>query len=130
MALAVPQMIGLLAGGGIVTVWGQYVSSRETFPARQGLTVLVQMPVILFAQVLCAIGSGLLTTLRTDTSTALWGTYLALTGLGLGLGVNVPHIAIQAVMKTSVLSHWHDAQLTEIRIILLRDNDIFIANGI
>ncbi|KAL9018649.1 MAG: hypothetical protein Q9185_004060 [Variospora sp. 1 TL-2023] len=24
MALAVPQMIGLLAGGGIVTVWGQY----------------------------------------------------------------------------------------------------------
>ncbi|KAL8969893.1 MAG: hypothetical protein Q9197_004104 [Variospora fuerteventurae] len=92
MALAVPQMIGLLAGGGIVTVWGQY------------------MPVILFAQVLCAIGSGLLTTLRTDTSTALWGTYLALTGLGLGLGVNVPHIAIQAVMKT--------------------DNDIFIANGI
>ncbi|KAI4139613.1 MAG: hypothetical protein LQ341_004154 [Variospora aurantia] len=102
MALAVPQMIGLLAGGGIVTVWGQYVSSRETFPARQGLTVLVQMPVILFAQVLCAIGSGLLTTLRTDTSTALWGTYLALTGLGLGLGVNVPHIAIQAVMKTAL----------------------------
>ncbi|KAL8982245.1 MAG: hypothetical protein Q9177_005332, partial [Variospora cf. flavescens] len=112
MALAVPQMIGLLAGGGIVTVWGQY------------------MPVILFAQVLCAIGSGLLTTLRIDTSTALWGTYLALTGLGLGLGVNVPHIAIQAVMKTSVLSHWHDAQLTEIGITLLRDNDIFIANGI
>lgn len=26
MSLAVPQMIGLLAGGGIVTVWGQYVS--------------------------------------------------------------------------------------------------------
>lgn len=25
MSLAVPQMIGLLAGGGIVTVWGQYV---------------------------------------------------------------------------------------------------------
>ena len=25
MALAVPQMIGLLAGGGIVTAWGQYV---------------------------------------------------------------------------------------------------------
>ncbi|MCJ1342376.1 hypothetical protein MMC31_000558 [Peltigera leucophlebia] len=92
MSLAVPQMIGLLAGGGIVTLWGQY------------------MPVILFAQVLCAIGSGLLTTLRTETSTSLWATYMVLTGLGLGLGVNVPHIAIQAVMKT--------------------DNDIFIANGI
>lgn len=25
MALAIPQMVGLLAGGGIVTVWGEYV---------------------------------------------------------------------------------------------------------
>ena len=25
MSVAVPQMIGLLAGGGIVTLWGQYV---------------------------------------------------------------------------------------------------------
>lgn len=58
------------------------------------------MPVVLFAQVLCVIGSGLLTTLQTDTSTAKWATYMVLTGLGLGLGVNVPHIAIQAVMET------------------------------
>jgi len=58
------------------------------------------MPVILFAQLLCGIGSGLLITLNTDTSTAKWATYMALTGLGLGLGVNVPHIAIQAVMET------------------------------
>jgi hypothetical protein len=58
------------------------------------------MPVILFAQLVCAIGSGLLVTLKTDTSTAKWATYLVLTGLGLGLGVNVPHIAIQAVMET------------------------------
>ena len=58
------------------------------------------MPVILFAQLLCGIGAGLLTTLRTDTSTTLWAVYMVLTGLGLGLGVNVPHIAIQAVMET------------------------------
>ncbi|CAG8953636.1 hypothetical protein HYFRA_00010095 [Hymenoscyphus fraxineus] len=92
MALAIPQMVGLLAGGGITTKTGHY------------------MPVILFAQVLCVIGSSLLITLKTDTSTAKWATYLVLTGLGLGLGVNVPHIAIQAVMET--------------------DNDIFLANGI
>ncbi|EPE30603.1 MFS general substrate transporter [Glarea lozoyensis ATCC 20868] len=92
IALAIPQMIGLLAGGGITTKTGHY------------------MPVILFAQVLCAIGAGLLTTLTTNTPTAKWATYLVLTGLGLGLGVNVPHIAIQAVMET--------------------DNDIFLANGI
>ena len=92
ISLAVPQMIGLLAGGGITTATGHY------------------MPVILFAQVLCGIGSGLLTTLRTSTSTVKWAVYMVLTGLGLGLGVNVPHIAVQAVMKT--------------------DNDIIIANGI
>ncbi|EHK98250.1 hypothetical protein M7I_6017 [Glarea lozoyensis 74030] len=45
-----------------------------------------------------------------DTEFSKWATYLVLTGLGLGLGVNVPHIAIQAVMET--------------------DNDIFLANGI
>ena len=92
ISLAVPQMIGLLAGGAITTATGHY------------------MPVILFAQVLCGVGSGLLTTLRTDTSTTRWAAYMVLTGLGLGLGVNVPHIAVQAVMKS--------------------DNDILIANGI
>ncbi|KAL8796088.1 MAG: hypothetical protein Q9182_007422 [Xanthomendoza sp. 2 TL-2023] len=91
-------MVGLLAGGGITTATGHY------------LTAASQMPVILIAQIICGIGSGLLTSLRFDTRTALWGTYLALTGLGLGLGVNVPHIAIQAVTPT--------------------DNEVFIANGI
>ncbi|KAL8687226.1 MAG: hypothetical protein Q9218_006545, partial [Villophora microphyllina] len=86
MSLAIPQMVGLFAGGGITTATGHYV----------------QMPVILVAQVFCGVGAGLLTTLRTFTSTAVWATYMALTGLGIGLGVNVPHIAIQAVMKTSL----------------------------
>jgi hypothetical protein len=59
-----------------------------------------QMPVILFAQLLCGIGSGFLTTINTGTRTVVWATYMVLTGLGIGLGVNVPHIAIQAVMET------------------------------
>lgn len=58
------------------------------------------MTVILAAQVLCGVGSGLLTTLSSETPTTKWVVYLVLTGLGLGLGVNVPHIAIQAVMPT------------------------------
>ncbi|KAF1969851.1 MFS general substrate transporter [Bimuria novae-zelandiae CBS 107.79] len=92
MSFAVPQMIGLLAGGGITTATGHY------------------MPIIVIAQILCAIGAGFLTTISTTTSTALWATFMVLCGLGLGLGVNVPHIAIQAVMET--------------------DNDVFVANGI
>jgi uncharacterized membrane protein len=92
MSLAVPQMIGLIAGGGVTTATGHY------------------MPVILVAQIFCATGAGLLTTITTSTSTTLWATFMVFCGFGLGLGVNVPHIAIQAVMET--------------------DNDVFIANGI
>lgn len=92
ISLAAPLMVGLLVGGGITTATGHY------------------MPVILFAQVLCGVGAGLLTTIRIDTTTPQWATYMALTGAGLGLGVNVPHIAVQAVFEN--------------------DNDIFVANGI
>ncbi|PWY86717.1 MFS multidrug transporter-like protein, partial [Aspergillus heteromorphus CBS 117.55] len=92
ISLAVPLMVCLLLGGGITTATGHY------------------MPVILVAQVLAAVGTGLLTTININTTTAQWATYMALTGAGLGMGVNVPHIAIQAVFEN--------------------DNDIFIANGI
>lgn len=92
ISLAAPLMVGLLAGGGITTATGHY------------------MPVILVAQLLCAVGAGLLTTIRIHTSVAEWATYMALTGAGLGLGVNVPHIAVQAVFE--------------------KDDEIFIANGI
>lgn len=92
ISLAARLMVGLLAGGGITTATGHYV------------------PVILFAQVMAAVGTGLLTTIRVTTSTAQWAAYMALTGAGLGVGVNVPHIAVQAVFED--------------------DNDIFVANGI
>ena len=92
ISLAAPLMVGLLAGGGITTATGHY------------------MPVILFAQIMAAVGTGLLTTIRVTTSTPQWAAYMALTGAGLGLGVNVPHIAVQAVFED--------------------DNDIFVANGI
>ena len=59
----------------------------------------IKMPVILVGQVICSIGVGLLTMIRHRISTALWGTSMALTGLGLGMGINAPHIAIQAVME-------------------------------
>jgi hypothetical protein len=58
------------------------------------------MPVILVGQVICAIGTGLMTRISTTTSTAEWAVFLALTGIGLGMGINAPHIAIQAVMET------------------------------
>ncbi|OCL09619.1 permease of the major facilitator superfamily [Glonium stellatum] len=92
MALAVPQFFALLLSGGLVSRFGYY------------------MPAILFGQALCVVGTGFLTQINTTTSTAEWAGYMILVGFGLGMGINIPHIAIQAVMET--------------------DEDIFLANGI
>lgn len=35
MSLAIPQMFGLLAGGGMVTIWGQYVRVRPQCAAER-----------------------------------------------------------------------------------------------
>lgn len=58
------------------------------------------MPVIMIGQIRCTVGTGLLTRISITTTTAEWATFFALTGFGLGMGINAPHIAIQAVMET------------------------------
>ncbi|KAF2468048.1 MFS general substrate transporter [Lindgomyces ingoldianus] len=92
IALAVPQFFALLLSGGLVTQFGHY------------------MPVIMIGQVICAVRTGLMTQISTTTSAPQWAAFLAVTGIGLGMGINAPHIAIQAVMET--------------------DTDVFLANGV
>jgi Na+/melibiose symporter-like transporter len=82
ITLAVPQFLALLLSGALVTKYGHY------------------MPVILVGQVICAVGTGLLTRVNMSTSTVEWAVAMVLTGIGLGMGINAPHIAIQAVMET------------------------------
>lgn len=63
-----------------------------------GDSILLQMPVILVSQVICSVGTGLLTTNRDhDTDGGV------LVGVGLGTGIKkAPHIAIQGEMERSV----------------------------
>ena len=49
--------------------------------------------------VVCCIGAGLLTTVGVYTPTAHWATYLVITGLGLGMGMQLPYTALQAVLE-------------------------------
>jgi hypothetical protein len=106
-ALAAPQFFGLLLSGIIVTRYGYYVSWPVCWmsPSTTQLELKhhAQMPVILIGQIICVVGTGLLMRIDMTTATAEWAVFFALSGFGLGMGINAPHIAIQAVMETYVL---------------------------
>lgn len=46
-----------------------------------------------------SIGTGLLSTIGLDTNTAEWAAYMVLTGVGIGIGVQLPYTAAQAISK-------------------------------
>lgn len=56
------------------------------------------MPFIYLSVVLSAVGSGLLVTLSSNTSTARWIGYQILYGFGSGCGFQVPQVAAQTVL--------------------------------
>lgn len=54
---------------------------------------------MILGEVICAIGTGLLMTVSLGTPTAHWASFLATTGLGLGMGMQMPYTAIQVVLR-------------------------------
>lgn len=47
---------------------------------------------------ICATGTGLLTRLEVDTTTVKWVAWLVVSGFGLGMGMQMPFTALQAVL--------------------------------
>ena len=71
----------------------------STIASGVGITITGRpMPFMLVAGVLSTIGVGLLFTLTIGSSSAKWIGYQVLTGLGLGLGFQVPVSAVQATV--------------------------------
>ncbi|CAG8971738.1 hypothetical protein HYALB_00007218 [Hymenoscyphus albidus] len=70
-------------GGAAVTILGQYA------------------PFMIASSILAAIGVGLLTTLTPESNHAYWIGYQALGGIGVGLGMQQPMIAVQTVLDIS-----------------------------
>ena len=71
--------------GGLVTVVGYYT------------------PFMLASTVTMSIGSGLLTTFMPDTAHPAWIGYQAFAGLGVGLGMQLPLIAVQTVLPLDLV---------------------------
>lgn len=79
--LAFSEVFALLVVGAIVSKVGHYV------------------PFMVVGSVVGIVGSGLLTQIALGTPTVQWATYLVLTGIGIGIGVNLPFTAVQVVLR-------------------------------
>ncbi|KAF1977119.1 major facilitator superfamily transporter [Bimuria novae-zelandiae CBS 107.79] len=84
-----------------------YVATNFAFSMIAGITVnktgFFAPPAILGPIVAC-IGCGLLITLQVDTSTATWAGFEVLTAAGMGMAMQQPIIAVQAILEPAVVS--------------------------
>jgi threonine/homoserine efflux transporter RhtA len=61
-------------------------------------------PFMIVGAALTTVGSGLLYTLKTDSSSGHWIGYQVIAGLGLGMCFNIPIIITQRIVKASDVS--------------------------
>lgn len=54
---------------------------------------------MVLGSIVAAVGMGLLTRIALDTPTVQWATYMVISGVGLGLGINLPYTALQVVLR-------------------------------
>ncbi|KAI0395153.1 MFS general substrate transporter [Xylariaceae sp. FL0594] len=80
ISLVLPQIVGLVIVGAIVSYWGYYV------------------PYMILGVVITSIGAGLLTTIGVSTPTVQWAAYMVVNGLGIGMAQQLPYTALQAVL--------------------------------
>ncbi|EHA25304.1 hypothetical protein ASPNIDRAFT_186354 [Aspergillus niger ATCC 1015] len=84
--LMLTEMVALVIIGAVVKQWGHYV------------------PYILAGDLICIVGTALLTQLHPHTRTVQWAAYLVVTGLGLGLAMQLPYTAIQVTLSAEDLA--------------------------
>jgi hypothetical protein len=62
---------------------------------------MADAPLMIGSTIFTAIGVGLLTSLKPDSDHSYWIGYQALTGIGIGMGMQQPLIAVQTVLDIS-----------------------------
>lgn len=81
--LFISQAVGTIAAGVLTTKTGYY------------------NPFVIIGTILAAIGTGLYTTFDLDSGQPAWIGYQVISGLGLGLGVQMPVVAVQTVLPSA-----------------------------
>lgn len=54
---------------------------------------------MVLGEIICVIGTGLLTRIDLATSTVEWAAFLVIAGSGLGIGMQLPYTALQVVLR-------------------------------
>jgi hypothetical protein len=73
-------VVGSILSGGLVTAIGYYT------------------PFLILGSILAGVGTGLVSTFKTNSGSGKWISYQIICGLGMGMGVQQPQIANQAVL--------------------------------
>lgn len=60
---------------------------------------------MIFGEAVCIVGTTLLTRLEPTTSTVTWASYLVVTGLGMGIAMQLPYTAVQIVLSYVAIRH-------------------------
>jgi len=79
-------VVGTILSGALVTKLGYYT------------------PFMVASSVLTSVGAGLLTTFELDTGSGKWIGYQVICGLGIGLGLQLPLVAVQTVLHMSEIA--------------------------
>ncbi|KAI4244003.1 MAG: hypothetical protein L6R40_003214 [Gallowayella cf. fulva] len=115
-------VIGLFAGSGILDSFYlpfYFQAVQGVDPITSGLRFIplmlpqmvaliltgIVVPFIILGQAICLAGTVLLTRLKPETPTVLWAASLVVTGIGMGMAMQLPYTAIQVVLSE------HDAPI-------------------
>lgn len=67
---------------------------------------------MVLGEIICVIGTGLLTRIDLGTSTVEWAAFLVIAGLGLGIGMQLPYTALQVVLRYAAPFPFWDITMT------------------
>ncbi|EED23138.1 efflux pump antibiotic resistance protein, putative [Talaromyces stipitatus ATCC 10500] len=86
IAMVLAMVVGSVAGGGITFRSGYYT------------------PCMIASTIISAVGCGMISTWKVNSSTGIWVGYQILFGFGLGLGMQQPNMAVQTILPKKDIS--------------------------